>query len=91
MALYMIVEHFKNKDAAAVYRRFRDKGRMAPEGLTYVSSWVDENLERSYQVMETDDRQSLELWMANWRDLVEFEVYPVITSQEAAERIRRRL
>jgi hypothetical protein len=91
MALYMIVEHFKNKDAAAVYRRFRDKGRMAPEGLTYVSSWVDENFERSYQVMETDDRQSLELWMANWRDLVEFEVYPVITSQEAAERIRRRL
>ena len=46
MALYMIVEHFKNKDAAAVYRRFRDKGRMAPEGLTYVSSWVDENFER---------------------------------------------
>ena len=91
MALYMIVEHFKNKDAAAVYRRFRDKGRMAPEGLTYVSSWVDENFERCYQVMETDDRQSLELWMANWRDLVEFEVYPVITSQEAAERIRRRL
>ncbi len=91
MALYMIVEHFKNGDAAAVYRRFRDQGRMAPEGLSYVSSWVDENLERCYQVMETDDRQLLDLWMANWKDLVDFEVHPVITSQEAAARIEPRL
>ncbi len=91
MALYMIVEHFKDGDAAAVYRRFRDQGRMAPEGLSYVSSWVDENLERCYQVMETDDRQLLELWMANWKDLVDFEVHPVITSQEAAARIEPRL
>lgn len=91
MPLYMIVEHFKDKDAAAVYRRFRDKGRMAPEGLCYVSSWVDENLERCYQLMDTDDRRLLELWMANWSDLVDFEVYPVITSKEAAERIARRL
>ncbi len=87
----MIVEHFKSKDAAAVYRRFREKGRMAPEGLVYVSSWVDENLERCYQVMETDDRRLLELWMANWSDLVDFEVHPVITSKEAAERIGPRL
>ena len=91
MALYMIVEHFKDGDAAAVYRRFRDQGRMAPEGLSYVSSWVDENLECCYQVMETDDRQLLDLWMANWKDLVDFEVHPVITSQEAAARIEPRL
>ena len=90
-ALYMIVEHFKDKDAAAVYRRFRDRGRMAPEGLTYVSSWVDENFERCFQLMETDDRRLLELWMANWNDLVDFEVHPVITSKEAAERIGPRL
>jgi hypothetical protein len=86
-SLYMVVEHFKNKDAAAVYRRFRDKGRMAPEGLVYISSWVDESLERCYQVMETTRRDLLEQWMANWNDLVDFEVYPVITSQEAAERV----
>ncbi len=89
--LYMVVEHFKNKDAIAVYRRFRDRGRMAPEGLLYVSSWVDEELERCYQLMETHDRWLLDEWMANWNDLVDFEVYPVIPSNEAAEKIRPRL
>ena len=59
--LYMVVEHFKNNDAAAVYRRYHENGRMAPEGLTYVSSWVDEKLERCYQVMETPDRRLLDL------------------------------
>ena len=74
--LYMVVEHFKNKDAVAVYRRFRDRGRMAPEGLLYVSSWVDDKLEHCYQLMETDERRLLDEWMANWNDLVDFEVYP---------------
>jgi hypothetical protein len=64
---------------------------MAPDGLSYVSSWVDETFERCYQLMETDDRRLLEVWMANWNDLVDFEVYPVITSKEAAERIGPRL
>lgn len=89
--LYMIVENFKNKDAVPVYRRFRDRGRLALEGLTYVSSWVDEKLERCYQLMETDDRRLLEHWMANWRDIVDFEVYPVMTSKEAVEKISPRL
>lgn len=87
----MVVEHFKNKDAAAVYRRFRDNGRMAPEGLAYISSWVDDKLERCYQVMETHDRRLLDEWLANWGDIVDFEVYPVITSKEAVERIVPRL
>jgi hypothetical protein len=85
--LYMGVEHFKNKDAVAVYRRFRDSGRMAPEGLLYISSWVDESLERCYQLMETGDRELLDRWMANWSDLIDFEVHPVIASKEAAEKI----
>ena len=89
--LYMIVEHFKNKDAVAVYRRFRDRGRLAPKGLTYVSSWVDEKMERCFQIMETEDRALLERWMVNWSDIVEFEVYPVITSKEAVEKISPRL
>jgi hypothetical protein len=84
--LYMVVERFKNKDAIAVYRRFRDSGRMAPDGLLYVSSWVDEKLERCYQLMETHDPRLLDEWMAKWDDLVDFEVYPVITSSEAAAR-----
>ena len=89
--LYMVVEHFKNKDAVAVYRRFRDSGRMTPEGLAYVSSWVDDELEICYQLMETHDRRLLDEWMANWSDLVDFEVHPVITSKEAAERVAPRL
>jgi hypothetical protein len=90
-SLYMVVERFKNKDAVIVYRRFRDYGRLAPEGLLYISSWVDDKLERCYQLMETDDRALLDDWMANWSDLVDFEVHSVITSKEAAEKIALRL
>jgi hypothetical protein len=85
--LYMVIEHFKNRDAVLVYRRFQEKGRMAPEGLVYIASWVDEKLERCYQVMETHDPALLDEWMAQWSDLVDFEVHPVLTSQEAAAKI----
>jgi len=84
--LFMVVEHFRNGRAAPVYRRFKERGRMAPDGLTYISSWVDENLATCYQIMETADPALLDEWMRNWKDLVEFEVHPVITSQEAAQR-----
>jgi hypothetical protein len=87
--LYMVVERFK--DAVAVYRRFRDSGRMAPEGLSYVSSYVDDKLACCFQLMRTDERRLLDAWMANWSDLVEFEVHEVFTSQEAAERMAPRL
>jgi len=85
--LYMIVEHFRNGHAAPVYRRFKESGRLAPAGRTYVSSWVAENLATCYQLMETSDRALLDEWMRNWKDLVEFEVRPVITSREAAQRV----
>ncbi len=89
--LYMLVEHFKDRDPVPVYRRFRDKGRMAPEGLTYVSSWVTEDMTRCFQVMETGDRGLLERWIHSWSDLADFEVWPVITSKEAVDRIAPRL
>jgi Protein of unknown function (DUF3303) len=89
--LYMIIERFKNRDPVPVYRRFRDKGRMAPEGLTYVSSWVTEDLDRCYQVMECDDHHLLEQWMTRWSDVTDFEVIPVVTSAQAVERIAPRL
>jgi hypothetical protein len=89
--LYMVIETFRNGDAVPVYRRFRDRGRLAPAGVTYVSSWVNERLERCYQVMDTDDRALLDQWIANWSDIVDFEVHPVLTSKEAAERIAPRL
>ena len=89
--LYMVVEHFRNKDAVPVYRRFRDRGRLMPEGLVYVSSWIDESFERCYQLMETEDRTLLDKWIANWDDVMEFEVWPVITSKEAVEQMAPRL
>jgi hypothetical protein len=86
-SLYMVIERFKGGDAVPVYRRFRDRGRLAPEGLAYVSSWVDTKLERCYQLMETDNRLLLDQWIVQWSDIVDFEVHPVISSAEAAERI----
>ncbi len=88
--LYMIHEHFKG-DPVPVHRRFRDEGRLAPEGLRYVSSWVSSDLQRCYQVMECDDPGLLEAWMDRWKDLVDFEVVPVVTSSDAAAIIAPRL
>ena len=83
--LFMVIEHFKNRDAPSVYRRFRDRGRMAPEGLRYAGSWVETNFDRCFQLMECDDASLLEKWAEHWRDLVEFEFIPVRPSKEAAE------
>jgi hypothetical protein len=83
--LYLVIERFKNRDAVAVYRRFREKGRMTPEGLSYVESWVESNFDRCFQVMECDDLRLLEEWAAHWRDLVDFDFVPVLRSAEAAQ------
>ena len=88
---YMVIEHFRNGDAIPVYRRFRERGRMAPDGLTYISSWVTPDLTRCYQLMEAPERDLLEQWMANWSDIVEFEVHPIITSKEAFDQIAHRI
>ena len=87
--LYMVVEHFK--DAEAVYTRLWDRGRMAPKGLVFVSAWFDENVERSYRLMETNGRRPLDDWMAKWNDLIDFEVYPVITAEVAGEKVAARI
>ena len=83
----MIIEDFKNRDPVPVYRRFRERGRLAPEGVQYVSSWVDEKLERCFQLMEAPNISYINEWIANWRDVVDFEVYPVMSSKEAADRV----
>ena len=82
--LYMVIERFKNRDAPAVYRRFRERGRMAPDGLIYVRSWVEANFERCFQLMECQDVRFLHQWAAHWQDLVDFEFVPVRSSEEAA-------
>ena len=82
---------FRNGDPVPVYRRFRERGRMAPEGLRYVGSWVTEDLALCYQVMECDDRRLLDEWLANWKDIVDFDVIPVLTSPEALQAVTPRL
>ena len=85
--LFMLIERFKNRDAVAVYRRFREQGRMAPEGLTYVGSWIEANFDRCFQLMECEDARLLQQWMIKWQDLVEFEIIPVVPSKETVEAI----
>lgn len=83
--LFMVIERLGGREgAAAVYRRFRERGRMTPDGLKYVASWVEPDYGRCFQLMECDDPALLDLWAARWRDLVEFEIVPVVTSEEAA-------
>ena len=83
--LFMVVEHFR--DVAAIYQRFAERGRMLPAGLSYVSSWIDQDLRRCFQLMEADDPNLLKEWTACWNDLADFEIFPVIDSQEAAARV----
>jgi uncharacterized protein DUF3303 len=85
--LFMVIEGFRPGQAPAVYRRFRERGRMAPEGVRYVSSWVDLEFRRCFQVMEAPSEAALKEWTRNWEDLVEFEIVPVRTSEEAAKAI----
>ncbi len=84
---YMIVEKFKKGKLKDVYHRFEERGRLTPEGLTYINSWITEDLSTCYQVMETDNSHTLEQWMDVWKDLVDFEVLPVVSSREAREKI----
>lgn len=82
--LFMIIEDFRAGEAAPVYERFRKHGRLAPDGLRYVASWVTRDLKRCFQVMECEDVSLLDTWMSHWRDLVDFQVIPIVTSSEAA-------
>lgn len=82
--LFMVIETFRNQDAKAVYRRFRDKGRMMPDGLKFVSSHVAADLGRCFQLMECDDVALLQRWVAEWSDLAEFEIVPVVAGRDTA-------
>jgi hypothetical protein len=89
--LYMIVETFRGGDPVPVYRRFRDQGRLAPDGLHYVASWVTQDLRRCFQIMECDEPSLIEMWTARWADIAEFEVSAVVTSAEAQAAVAPRL
>ena len=82
--LFMVVEDFRGKDRKSIYRRFRDKGRMMPDGLRYVGSWVTADMGRCFQLMESEDVALLQRWVAEWCDLAEFEILPVISGKDTA-------
>ena len=88
--LFMVIEHFKNNDAEQVYRRFREQGRMLPDGLRYLDSWIEMNSNRCFQLMECEDPGLFAEWTAHWNDLVDFEILPVQSSQEAAAKMASR-
>ena len=87
--LFMVIERYKNRDAGAVYRRFQEHGRMLPEGLNYLDSWVEPNFDRCFQLMSSDDPALFQEWISHWNDLVDFEIVPVRTSADASELITR--
>ena len=84
--LFMVIERFKDSDMVPVYRRLREKGRMIPEGLKYVDSWIEPNFSRCFQLMECDDLRLLQQWILEWRGSgTSFEIVPVLTSAETRE------
>ena len=89
--LYMVIERFKEGTAPKIYRRFREKGRMMPEGLEFISSWIDLGFKTCWQLMQTEDFALFDKWTANWHDLADFEIVPVRTSAEAVEIMKSKL
>ena len=83
--LFMVVEHFKQGKTKDIYRRLQERGRMMPEGLKYVDSWVSANLDRCWQLMECDDPSLFQEWVLQWSDLAEFEIVPVAWSNETKQ------
>jgi len=84
---FMIIETFRKGKVKELYKRFADKGRQLPEGVTYINSWIDENVETCYQVMESDTIEKINEWIRLWKDVADFRVIPVITSAEAKKKV----
>ena len=89
--LFMVIERFKDRDPIPVYKRVRDQGRMMPDGLKYVGSWIEANFDRCFQLMECDDPRLLQEWLLSWGDLVQCEIVPVVPSDQTRELIMSRL
>lgn len=82
--MFMVIERFRNQDGKSVYDKLRDKGRQMPDGLKFVNAWVSADLSRCFQLMETDDVTQFQRWIAEWQDVMEFEVVPVSESKHTA-------
>ena len=86
----MIIENFHRGKTREIYQRFDEKGRLMPDGLQYINSWIDEPVTKCYQVMECNDESLLKEWISNWNDLADFEIIPVITSSQAKEKVLKK-
>jgi hypothetical protein len=84
---YLIIERFHAEKVKLLYKRFEEKGRQMPEGVTYISSWIDENVSTCYQVVEAVSIEKLNEWISHWNDVADFEIIPVITSAEAKQKV----
>ncbi|WP_414567321.1 DUF3303 domain-containing protein [Nostoc sp. CCY 9925] len=89
--LFMVIERFKDGKTKEIYRRFQEKGRMMPEGLKYIHSWVEVNCDRCFQLMECDDLSLFQEWILQWQDLATFEIIPVVPSKQTAEIVNKTL
>jgi len=85
--VYMVIEHFHADKLKELYQRFDEKGRMLPDGLQYINSWINEDITVCYQVMESDSISKLNIWVSKWNDLVDFTIIPVISSAEARKKV----
>ena len=89
--LFMVVEHFKQGQIKEIYCRLQERGRMMPEGLQYLDSWISANCDRCFQLMECDDPRLFQEWILQWEDLAEFEIIPVVSSKNTQEIVNRLL
>jgi hypothetical protein len=84
--LFMVIERFQDNDMVPIYKRVRDEGRLLPEGLKYIDSWVEPNFSRCFQLMECDDLRLFEQWVLRWRGAgVTIEIVPVVSSKDTRE------
>lgn len=90
MKTYMIIENYKPGKTEEIYNRFSEKGRMLPSGVEFIDSWIEENLQKCYQVMRSETLEKINEWIDNWKDLVDFEIIPVINSSEASKTAQRK-
>ncbi|MER8806198.1 DUF3303 domain-containing protein [Mesorhizobium australicum] len=79
---FIVIEDFTGSDRKEIYRRFRDRGRLKPEELVVHHSWIAADMSRCFLLVESDDVTSLQRWVIEWADLVEFGIVPVATSKD---------
>jgi hypothetical protein len=87
METYLIIESYRSDKSHEIYQRFSEKGRMLPQGVEYVDSWVEMNMQKCYQIMRSESLGKLLIWTEQWKDLVDFEIIPVLTSEEVVQKL----